>query len=218
MCSSWAAGARIWKVNILIKVAEYNNGQRFVGNGCVERIQVYVDDNGVGNLWHYEARVIARVQGFQKVGVDNVQVNIVHNVHICIFAWFQDCLQWWFVNSEGSQDRPCFPASGIMRRRQLPESRNLKSLSSGVKIKVEPLCNCIASSNHKGFKKMGKCKNSLNAAIPYGRYLIISSNPTRIIAVNNVCFVTRTRFIWEYINSGLETMLRTNCLSKGLRK
>ena len=43
--------------------------QRFVGNGCVERIQVYVDDNGVGNLWHYEARVIAQVQEFQKGGV-----------------------------------------------------------------------------------------------------------------------------------------------------
>ena len=44
---------------MLIKDAKYNDGQCFVGNGCVEHIKVHVDDKGVGNLWHYEARVIS---------------------------------------------------------------------------------------------------------------------------------------------------------------
>ena len=62
---------------------------------------------------------------------------------------------------------PCFPASVTMRRRQLAERRNLKSLSSGrVKIKVEPLCNCIDISNHSsqaGLRADGAGESALPA-------------------------------------------------------
>ena len=79
-------------IHIFIKYAEYNDDRCFVGNaGCVERIQVYVDDNGVGNLWHYEAQDPASA-GILKSWSSHTIVQ-VYIVHICIFAGFQDCLQ-----------------------------------------------------------------------------------------------------------------------------
>ena len=84
---------------MLIKDAKYNDGQCFVGNGCVEHIKVHVDDKGVGNLWHYEARVIARLQEFQKAGVASLLYKCILYIFVLLLDFKIVCND--VVNSDG---------------------------------------------------------------------------------------------------------------------